>query len=78
MDNNWPPKEWTEQDLQDFARTYQPYEREAMGRDDHKTLQRSRERLVERLGSFYRSLGSFDKVKKIIDEACKKNGGLPF
>ena len=57
---------------------YQPYEREAMGSDDHQTLQRSRERLVERLRALQRSLGSFSKVKKIIDEACEKNGGLPF
>jgi hypothetical protein len=57
---------------------YEPYEREAMGFDDHQTLQRSRERLVERLASFYRSLSRFSKAKKLIDEACKKNGGLPF
>jgi hypothetical protein len=63
MDNNWPPKEWTDQELQDFASTYQPLDLD---------------QLAEKLRNAANSADKIERARIIIDEACKKNGGLPF
>jgi len=96
MDNNWPPKEWTEEDLKRFelentprdARTFlgtynsfvptgKEWKQGHEGYDkpmNHFQINRMTESLVK----YARKTGMLENVKRIIDEACKKNGGLPF
>jgi hypothetical protein len=61
-----------------YGGDWEPYELEALGGGSSGSYRRSRERLVERLRFYERSLNKMKEVAKYIKDLCDKNGGLPF